>query len=78
MDIDSDPVATVVTDFLVKLTAHALRGLRVQLYASDEVHLFLEPVLYDRSQVALLLELVGQSGADEIDWRDDHLRLWWD
>ncbi len=68
----------MVTEFLVKLTGMHPEGLFIQLVAADEVHLFFTKSIYTRAFVTSLIQAVGNSGADEIDWREDHLRLWWD
>ncbi len=74
----NDPVETVVTEFLVKLTGMHPEGLTIQLVAADEVHLYFTKEAYTRAFVTSLIQAVAFSGADEIDWREDHLRLWWD
>lgn len=74
----NDPVDTVVTDFLVKLTTVPITGLIIKVVAADEVHLYFRTYTFDKRELAVLLECIGQSHAAEIGWSEEHLRLWWD
>lgn len=69
-----EPAAALV----VALAADPVPGVRVVAVARDEAHVFLTAVSYTADEVGNLITTFAGQGADEVDWEDDHLRLWWD